>query len=224
MTILLLIVTIKGLITTLPFLIPYHILLNSQGKKFSYKLSIGHFVIVYIFMYYLTCVLNITQISSVRDIFHNNFGILYPELLNTPPEINLIPFRWITEGVRPYIENIVLFMPFGLMLPCIWKKYEVLWKTVLFGFTFSLLIEVSQLFNGRVPDIDDLLMNTLGALIGWVIFRLLKEHLSKLRNKVSIQRTNIEKIPILLREEACFYIASAFVGISVFFPFLRALL
>lgn len=142
--------------------------------------------------------------------------------MNFPPdEINLIPFLWITEGVRPYIENILLFMPLGFMLPCIWKKYEVLWKTALSGIAFSLIIELSQMFNIRVTDIDDLLTNTLGAFIGWVIFRLLKGHLSKLQDKVTVYSTNIEKIPLLLREEACFYIASAFAGMFfVFYPFL----
>jgi glycopeptide antibiotics resistance protein len=221
---LLFIVSITGIISTLPFLIPYRILLTSQSKKIGYKLSIEHTVIVYIFVYYLAGVLIITGISSIRDIFHNSFGIINPKVLNIPPKINLIPFRWITEGVRPYIENILLFIPLGFMLPCIWKKYEVLWKTALSGITFSLIIELSQLFNGRVTDIDDLLMNTLGALIGWVIFRLLKEHLSKLQNKVSVQSTNIEKIPLLLREEACFYMTGAFAGIFVFYPFLRSLL
>jgi glycopeptide antibiotics resistance protein len=107
------------------------------------------------------------------------------------------------------------------MLPCIWKKYEVFWKTALSGITLSLIIELSQLFSGRVTDIDDLMMNTLGALIGWVIFRLLKEHLSKLQDKVSVQSTNTEKIPLLLREEEYFYMASAFAGMFfVYYPFL----
>ena len=85
--------------------------------------------------------------------------------------------------------------------------------------------ELSQLFNRRITDIDDLLMNTLGALIGWVIFRLLKEHVSKLQDKVSVQSTNIEKIPLFLREEACFYMVISFAGMFfVFYPFLRSLL
>lgn len=222
------IVSITWVISTLPFLIPYHILLTSQSKKIGYKLSIEHIVIVYIFVYYLTGVLSFTGIPFIlRDIVQNSFGIITPKGLNIPPdEINLIPFRWITEGVRPYIENILLFIPLGFMLPCFWKKYEVLWKTALSGITFSLIIELSQLFSiGRVTDIDDLLMNTLGALIGWVIFRLLQEHLAKLRDKVSVQSTNIEKIPLLLREEARFYMAGAFAGMFfVFYPFLRSLL
>ncbi|WP_243454610.1 VanZ family protein [Desulfosporosinus fructosivorans] len=220
------IVSITWFISTLPFLIPYHILLTSQSKKIGYKLSIEHIVIVYIFVYYLTGVLSFTGIPSIRDIVHNSFGIITPKGLNFPPdEFNLIPFLWITEGVRPYIENILLFIPLGFMLPCIWKKYEVLWKTALSGITISLIIELSQLFNRRVTDIDDLLMNTLGALIGWVIFRLLKEHLSKLQDKVSVQSTNIEKIPVLRREEACFYMVITFAGMFfVFYPFLRPLL
>jgi Glycopeptide antibiotics resistance protein len=207
---------ITWFITALPFLIPYHILLTFQSKKIGYKLSIEHFVIVYIFVFYLSVVLGFTGIPSIRDIVHNNFGNITPIGLTIPPdEINLIPFHWITEGVRAYIENIeniLLFIPLGFMLPCIWKKYEVLWQTALFGLTFSLIIELSQLFNLRVTDIDDLLMNTLGALIGCVIFRLLKEHLSKLQSKVCVRSTNIKKIPLLLRVETWFYIVSAFVG------------
>jgi glycopeptide antibiotics resistance protein len=220
------IVSIACFIGILPFLIPYHILLISQSKKAGYKLSIEHIIIVYIFVYYLTAVLSFTGIPSINNIVHNSFGIITPGGLNLPPdEINLIPFRWVTENVQPYIENILLFIPLGFALPCIWKKYEVLWKTALFGVTFSFIIELSQLFNRRITDIDDLLMNTFGAFIGWIIFMLLKEHLSKLQDKVSVQSTDIEKIPLLFREETCFYIASAFAGmLFVSYPFLIPLL
>ncbi|APM37279.1 hypothetical protein BS101_00120 [Clostridium kluyveri] len=49
-------------------------------------------------------------------------------------------------GIRSYIENILLFIPLEFMLPCIWKKYEVLLKTaftsmlfVFYPFLISLL-------------------------------------------------------------------------------------
>ncbi|SHK14527.1 Glycopeptide antibiotics resistance protein [Desulforamulus aeronauticus DSM 10349] len=223
MILMFIIVSITWFISTLPFLILYQILLTSQSKKIGYKLSIEHIIIICIFVYYLTAVLSFTGIPSIMDIVQNSFGIITPEGLSFPPdEINLIPFYWLTEGVRPYIDNILLFIPLGFLLPCIWKKYEALWQTALSGMTFSLIIELSQLFNRRITDIDDLLMNTLGALIGWVIFRLLQERLAKLQEKVSLQGTNIEKIPLLLREEACFYMTSTFAGMFfVFYPFLR---
>lgn len=220
------IVSLAWFISTLPFLIPYHILLRFQGHKIGYKLSISHIVIVCVFVYYLTGVLSITGIPSIKDIVYNSSGTITAIGFYFPAnEINLIPFFWLSEGVRPYIENILLFIPLGFLLPCIWKNYEVLWKTTLFGFSFSLIIELSQLFNSRITDLDDLLMNTLGALIGWVIFRLLKVHLAKLQDKISAQSSNIEKIPLLHREEAWFYMSIAFAGMFlVFYPFLRSLL
>jgi len=218
------IVSITWLISTLPFLIPYQILLAYQSKKLGHKLSMAHFVSVYIFVYYFTGVLSFTGIPSIMDIVHNSFGII-TGLNIQPDEINLIPFYWMTDGIRPYIENILLFIPLGFMHPLIWKRYEVLWRTLLTGLTFSLIIELSQLFNQRITDIDDLLMNTLGTFVGWVIFRLLKKHLSKLRDKVDVKSSNNEKIPLPLREEASFYMASALAGMFFFFyPLLRSLL
>ena len=218
----LILISVTWVVSTFPFLIPYHLLLANQSRKLGYKLPMKHIVIVYVFVYYLTAVLSFTGIPSISDIVHNRLGIITPTGLHFPPDkINLIPFLWITEGIRPYIENIMLFIPLGFLLPRIWRKYEVLWKTVLSGITFSLAIELSQLFNYRVTDIDDLLMNTLGALIGWVIFRLLKKHFSKLQNSVAVLSANTEKVPLLLREEACFYIAIAFAGmLFVYYPFL----
>ena len=44
-------------------------------------------------------------------------------------------------------------------------------------FGLSLLIELSQLLNHRSSDINDLIMNTLGAVIGFAFYRILKPHL-----------------------------------------------
>ena len=40
------------------------------------------------------------------------------------------------------------------------------------GFFFTLLIEVSQLLNNRRTDVDDVLMNVFGAVVGFVLFRI----------------------------------------------------
>lgn len=220
------IASITWFISTLPFLIPYHFLLHSQSKRMGYKLSIEHVGFICIFMYYLAGVLSFTGIPSINDLLHNSFGVITPKGLYFPPsEINLIPFFWLKEGVRPYIENIILFIPLGFMLPCLWKKYEALWQTALSGFIVSLLIEMGQLFNSRITDIDDLLMNTLGAFIGWGIFRLLQKHIAKLQDKIVIQSDQNGKIPLLLREQPWTFLSCAFAGMSfVFYPFVRPFL
>ena len=76
--------------------------------------------------------------------------------------------------------NVVAFVPFGLFLPLLLRGLRHFWKIVLLGFEFSLLIEITQLF-GRVGsfDVDDILLNTLGAACGYVSFLIL----IKLRRK-----------------------------------------
>lgn len=74
------------------------------------------------------------------------------------------------------VGNVVAFVPFGLFLPLLLRELRHFWKTVLLGFEFSLLVEILQLF-GKVGsfDVDDILLNTLGAACGYVSFLIFIE-------------------------------------------------
>lgn len=79
-----------------------------------------------------------------------------------------------------YLLNVCLFVPLGLLL-AFWRQQHWRWWSALSaGFYFSLLIELSQLFNHRRSDVDDLLLNSLGAflggLLGWAIIYHWKKH------------------------------------------------
>lgn len=68
------------------------------------------------------------------------------------------------------IENILLFVPFGILYPVAvpgrWKYF-----TVLTGMIISVVIETVQLVTQRgYCQLDDVVMNTLGSLVGYVIF------------------------------------------------------
>ena len=102
-------------------------------------------------------------------------GIPAAQYIRWEPNISLIPFsdetHWL--GVQRVL-NAVMFAPFGFLLPVLWckcRKWEV---TVLAGFLLSLTIEVLQMFCFRATDVDDLIMNTLGAGFGyfaaWLFF------------------------------------------------------
>ena len=69
-----------------------------------------------------------------------------------------------------YLLNFFLFVPMGFLVPLLWKQYRTENHVLLFGFGTSFAIEVLQMFCGRTTDVDDLLMNTLGALIGYWMF------------------------------------------------------
>lgn len=76
-----------------------------------------------------------------------------------------------------------MLIPFGFLVPLIWKNYRKAYKTAILGAGFSLLIELSQLITTRTTDIDDLITNTLGALLGFIIWKIFfKNHLKETEN------------------------------------------
>ena len=71
--------------------------------------------------------------------------------------------------------NVLAFMPFGFFLPMIWKRTDRLFLTAVSSFLMSLCVETVQLVS-RVGsfDVDDLLLNTIGGVLGFLAYRLLR--------------------------------------------------
>ena len=96
---------------------------------------------------------------------------------------NLTPFQeikrfWIYRKKVGYFAaflnlagNVIGFVPFGFFLPIISYRFRNVFLTGILGFSLSLLVEGVQLI-GKVGcfDVDDLILNTLGAVTGYVIF------------------------------------------------------
>jgi hypothetical protein len=69
------------------------------------------------------------------------------------------------------IENLMLFIPFGILLPLCFPKARKSPICILSGFILSVLIETVQYMTQRGNcELDDVIMNTLGTLVGWVIY------------------------------------------------------
>ena len=153
-------------ILALEALLPAVLLVVVTGLllRFAWKERRGQRVLLLeVFVLFLFGVLTVTGVPSLR--------YLTPDFT-----INLIPFSEVPQGLpgsllQPVL-NMILFVPLGLFLPTLWDKYRVCWRTVLFGGGLSLCIELMQLFNFRTTDLDDLICNTLGTLIGCTLFRL----------------------------------------------------
>lgn len=88
---------------------------------------------------------------------------------------NFIPFRYMFSDFTNSFLNVLLFVPLGFLLPVLWKNFKKIHRTVLFGFCTSFLIEVLQIFTFRATDINDLMTNTFGTLLGWCAARILLE-------------------------------------------------
>lgn len=100
--------------------------------------------------------------------------------------VNLISFYILFDFSAGYVANmllnILLFLPLGLLLPLLYRDCRTLKRTVMMGFMFSLFIELMQIFSFRTTDVDDLMMNTLGAAAGYGIYRLVSR--SKFVNRL----------------------------------------
>ncbi len=100
-------------------------------------------------------------------------------------QYNLIPFNEIRRfvGYRHYLSlgafvlnicgNLLVFTPLGFFIP-LWNQGRVRWyHIIIYSFSFSLCIELMQLYTRvGVFDVDDLIMNTVGGLFGWVLYLL----------------------------------------------------
>ena len=114
-------------------------------------------------IFYLVAVFSVVGIPTVTS-------------WHVDPAFNLIPIIDIVNSPLDYIRNtvlnIILFVPFGFLLATLWKEYRSLRTVALAGLTLSILIEVLQIFTFRLTDVDDLITNTAGAVLGFYIAKL----------------------------------------------------
>lgn len=92
--------------------------------------------------------------------------------------LNIIPFKSITgtwlmserKKITQIIANVLMFVPLGFILPVAFKKIRIWGRTSICVILFSFSIEFIQYFIGRSADIDDLMLNTLGGILGYLIY------------------------------------------------------
>ena len=164
-------------------------------KRKMLTVKIG--IVLVIFYYYLGVVLShIVGIPTIKEWVR--LSSLGESLFH--PNVNLIPFA---DGLgMEFLLNILCFIPLGFFCPMISREYAQVKKAVLIGFGLSLAIEISQLFTlYRATDVNDLIANTLGTLIGCLCFRCI---LKLKKGKFVNSNYAASGLPIL-------YVAAAFV-------------
>ena len=100
---------------------------------------------------------------------------------------NLIPFREIRRfivyadllGPMAVISNlfgnIVIFMPFGFLVPILGRKKRNFWFTSLLSFALSLTVECIQLVTRTgCFGVDDIFLNTIGGMLGYLVYALVQ--------------------------------------------------
>jgi len=119
----------------------------------------------------------------------------------TPPgnreNINLIPYVQILyqyENKPPIfwmlytLGNIIMFIPFGMLFPAIYRRRFKWLATVFLGAVTSLIIEVTQYFFtvNRAADIDDFILNVIGSMLGYILFKIHQKFTTKYPPKIPV--------------------------------------
>ena len=95
--------------------------------------------------------------------------------LQALPE-SITPFREILRVNKggPWLEfvlwgNIAIFTPIGFGVGLLWRGKRW-YHAILLGGVFSSVIELIQIFVGRVSDVDDMILNTAGTMLGFIFY------------------------------------------------------
>ena len=92
---------------------------------------------------------------------------------------------------RQVLGNFVMLLPLGIYLPLLYKNLRGFIPVLLVSMLSSIVIELFQLITRfRSCDIDDVLLNTAGACVGYLIYRVVKSIVTS-----SGQRTNLNSTP-----------------------------
>jgi glycopeptide antibiotics resistance protein len=162
------------------------------GKKYRNNIQV-HWqteTAKFLFVIYISLVISVTLFPLPIG-FHYEYDNLFRS-------INIIPFVTIINNfsqvgtaydgdvffmisliVRNVGGNILLLMPLGFLVPLIWNKAKGFKEVTLIGSAVSIAIELLQLIESlgggwdRVTDIDDVICNVAGTIIGYLIYVLI---------------------------------------------------
>lgn len=112
--------------------------------------------------------------GKIQPLIFDAARVLSPRI-NLIPFVNLFDYELLKELLLNLIGNTSMFIPIGVVWPIVFKKLDTHTKVIAAGVGFSLCIEILQLpFFDRVTDVDDLILNSIGFLIGYGAYLLVK--------------------------------------------------
>lgn len=165
-----------GAIVSLPLVLLFMLLVDK--KRFTQKWGW-----VVLFVLYMNAMLIIIGMPTFAHMAWN-------------PIINWIPFNdFSMTNILGMVLNVAMFIPFGGFLPIYFKQFRKVQTTVVAGFLMSLSIEILQLFTFRATDVNDLIMNTIGAFVGYGIAKIF---LKKSKNSEAEDKDRMKLIVMIL--------------------------
>ena len=134
------------------------------------------------FFVYVFAVLQLTGYFILfKEISSTGWWNKMERRIDTNDHVNFTPFKTINIYDRydkQVLGNLIMLLPLGIYLPLLYRRFRKLsgfFAVLLISFLVSVGIELLQLAtNYRSTDVDDVMLNTAGACIGFIIYQLLK--------------------------------------------------
>lgn len=143
-------------------------------KRKKETFNIRREVILSTFIFYVILLVHLTVFREENRIGNVELSIRSLDQINLTPFVHTFK---LTEGVTLFdyyynlYGNILWFIPMGFGTAYLMKKKPFFFKTLLIGFSVSFSIETMQfLFQTGIADIDDLIFNTTGTLVGLLLY------------------------------------------------------
>ena len=143
--------TLIEIVAAAVFIIPIWCIYNKLLFR-SWKITILYII----FGFYLTAVLALVGFPNIIS-------------LKVELTVNIIPFIYMINDFSNACLNVLLFVNFGFFLQVLWKEFRNAKKVFIAGFAMTSFIEIAQIFTGRATDIDDIITNIAGTLVGYLI-------------------------------------------------------
>jgi glycopeptide antibiotics resistance protein len=126
---------------------------------------------------FASALLDVSLTASIGSVL----VLTLPPSIPAPRTVNLVPFDELV-GVPPVVwgttltqmvANVLLFAPLGLLIPLKWRSVDSSWRVIAIAAVSSTVIEAAQFVigGGRQTTITDVILNTAGAVLGFVILR-----------------------------------------------------
>ena len=149
------------IVASMVFILPIFIVCN----KFVFH-KIKRTALYTIFAFYLIAMMSLVGLPNVK-------------YMQIDFSINLIPFVDMVSDIKNALLNVLLFLPMGLFLPRLWEKCRQIKNTLIICLCVTGTIEILQIFTFRTTDINDIITNTLGGVIGYFIAKWITKDFSK---------------------------------------------
>lgn len=177
-----------------------HRKINSSGfREFLLSLFAGYLAFLVIMLFTPNSYIANSGINLTNENF-DFVGNFKDRISSGAWGVNLVPFRTIRNYVKysgflhtmiNIFGNIIIFVPFGILLAEIFPKTRNILKILGITFATSFFVEFIQFFIGRSVDIDDLILNLLGSVIGYFIWKKILRFKFEKKNRRRIKRTEM---------------------------------